>query len=193
MANRSGRLIAAVALGCGLLASVVLIQATPDAPTVAEPSPPQPSEGLQFDPPPRAPRPAPEEIGGPQGIHCVLPSGWEPTSSAAQFVQASRSDAPGTFFRLGGRRAGHADLMSMRLAEEKAYRRDYQRLQLEQLTYRSASAVLWEFQLRDRRIRVLAWREGGAEYFIYLSAAATSWSIPLDVAFADLMTHTRVD
>jgi hypothetical protein len=193
---RSSRLIAAVALGAGLLAAIVLVRTTPDAPLV-QPGPRRPTETstLQIDPPPRPLRAPPPEIGGPQGIHCVLPSGWLPGTRTGLFAEATRSGPGRTFFRLGGTaKKGRTDLLTARLAEEKAFHDPtYERLKLERLSYRSAPAVLWEFTVSARRVRVLNWRERDAEYFIYLSAPAELWGFVLDVAFQDLLAHVRVD
>lgn len=179
-------LIAAIALGLGLLAAIVLVQ-TQEPSKLVEP-PPRETTPLPVEPEPRAPRPAPEELTGPYGIHGVLPSGWRITQQTAVFVEARRS--ADTFLRLGATRPSRMDLMTERLGEEKAAM--FHRVRLEQLSYRSTSAVLWEFEAGARRVRVLNWRERDAEFFIYLSAPAASWSIPHDVAFQDLLTHTRV-
>jgi hypothetical protein len=179
-------LIAAIALGLGLLAAIVLVQ-TQEPSTLVEP-PPRETTPLPVEPEPRAPRPALEELNGPHGIHCVLPSGWRITQQTAVFVEARRSED--TFLRLGATRPSRMDLMTERLGEERTSR--FHRLKLEKVSYRLTSAVLWEFEAGTRRIRVLNWRERDAEFFIYLSAPATSWSIPHDVAFQDLLTHTRV-
>jgi hypothetical protein len=211
---RSVFLVAAMFLGFAVVVTGVLLnergpQVTAGNPIAATDTPqpnrhrPDTSPPAPAGQPPTRPAEAPRQlISGPLGLRTTLPDGWQLTETTTTFIEAEpagRNPEPRTFLRIGAGPAQADELLAARTAYEERFKStvsDYRRIRLDQFAYAKKQAIAWDFQWKadatERRARVVNWREGNAEYFIYLSAPAATWDKATDRVFDFLLTTTKV-
>jgi hypothetical protein len=113
--------------------------------------------------------------------------GWQLRQGIGSDVEAVRGQPTGPDrerISIGGSPAGRTNVVELNRDEEQRITRsfqNYRRLRLDTVTYNSSPAVAWEFEWNDggtmRRAVRLMWRFNDTDYFIYMSASATSWGL----------------
>jgi hypothetical protein len=116
----------------------------------------------------------------------VFPKGWPLTQcpNNGKCVIASDPAGTGRWVRIGADPTQSGTLLAARQAYVPVFARDhkgYNTIRIEPLTHRGLEAVDWEFEYDldgvRRHLRIVYWRKGGTDYYVYASSRLDNWSL----------------